>query len=71
MIQVNIIQSRAREQCSTIKIKILLDAMRGSRGSINSSRTMLLPLLQQSPHCQVYFIFNILFCIIKYYYYLI
>ena len=52
-IQVDVIMSRAEELGESIKVKILLDAIRGSRGEDNNSRKMLLPLLRESPHCQV------------------
>lgn len=41
---------------SNFKVRILLDATRGSRGSKNNSRTMLLPLVQTfSQQCSVHF----------------
>lgn len=51
--QVNVILSKLGETGSSIKVKILLDAVRSSRGPNNSSRKILLPLLQQSSRCQV------------------
>lgn len=50
---VNVILSKLGETGSSIKVKILLDAVRSSRGPNNSSRKILLPLLQQSSRCQV------------------
>lgn len=44
--------ARAHEMGKEMKVKILLDSFRGSRGEDNS-RKMLLPLLRQSPNSQV------------------
>ncbi|CAB0003141.1 unnamed protein product [Nesidiocoris tenuis] len=48
---VEAIQTRLGEK-DELEVMVLLDANRGSRGRVNS-RTMLLPLLQTSPNCQV------------------
>ena len=45
-----------RNQDSNLKVRILLDATRGSRGTQNNSRTMLLPLEQSfSQQCSIHF----------------
>lgn len=45
-----------RNPDSNLKIRVLLDATRGSRGAQQNSRTMLLPLLQShSQQCSVHF----------------
>ena len=45
-----------RNQDSNLKVRILLDATRGSRGTQNNSRTMLLPLVQSfSQQCSIHF----------------
>ncbi|KAK7571086.1 hypothetical protein V9T40_014690 [Parthenolecanium corni] len=50
---VNAIQFRSQIVGSSLKIKVLLDAVRGSRGETKTSRTMVLPLLKENPSSQV------------------
>lgn len=41
---------------NSFKVRILLDATRGSRGAVNNSCTMLLPLVQSfKQHCKIHF----------------
>ncbi|KAK7571209.1 hypothetical protein V9T40_014813 [Parthenolecanium corni] len=46
-------QFRSHIVDSSLKIKVLLDAVRGSRSETKTSRTMLLPRLKENPFSQV------------------
>lgn len=46
------LNDRLVERGGALRVSILLDAMRSSRG-VENSRTMLLPMLRDHPHCKV------------------
>lgn len=46
------LNDRLVERGESLRVSILLDAMRSSRG-VENSRTMLLPMLRDHPHCKV------------------
>lgn len=56
--QIQVIGSKM-EEVKDLKVNILLDANRGSRGSENS-RTMLLPLVKHEDQCKVYYLFALI-----------